>query len=286
MKTGHENPRSLSANAGIFARSHLVAFGLLGCLASQTAQAETGAENWSLWGDSTEITVGAGAAVLPRYAGSSEYKVIPVPVVALQRGAFFADIIRGVGAEYYNQNGFYVSAAVGYDMGRTTRDSTWEPGSTKLIGMNLVKETVTANLVVSQALTPWLSATAEAEFAMSGQRHRGNQYRVGLLSYLRDDDRDTVSVALNAHGGDRDYLKTYFGVTDAESRTSRFAQFDAGSGGVYAGSLTGTWSHSFNKHYSVDMAVSVMQLVGDPGRSPLVSEKTSVTTAASLNYTF
>ncbi len=233
----------------------------------------------------SELTIGAGAAVMPRYLGSDERRVIPLPVVAWKSGRYFADIIRGVGVEHQTQSGLYLSAALGYDMGRTTRNSTWQPGSKKLAGMGEVRESTTLDLIVAHPITPWLSVNAEAEVKLFGQRDRGNQYRFGLHSDLRDDETDTISLDVNAHLADSDYAKTYFGVSAKQSEQSGFARHDAGSG-LYGYSLTGTWTHSFNSHYSITTAVNVMQLTGDAGRSPLVKEKTAVTGMASLNYTF
>ncbi|WP_176331066.1 MipA/OmpV family protein [Burkholderia vietnamiensis] len=259
---------------------------MAGCLLATSAQAENAAAGTSLLGDKTEITVGAGLSVMPRYLGSSETRVAPIPVIAVQRGIFFADVLRGAGAEYQTESGFYISGAVGYDEGRKTRNTSWwRQGSKRLTGMGDVKGSTTFNLVAAQQLTPWLSVTAAGEFALEGQKNRGNQYRLGFHADLLDNDKDSVSLALNAHAGDRDYNRTYFGVTDAQSQTSRFSRHNAGSG-IYGYSLTGSWTHSFDKHWSVTTAVSVMQLTGDAGRSPLVQEKTAVTGLATVNYNF
>lgn len=151
--------------------------------------------------------------------------------------------------------------------------------------MGDVKGSTTFNLEAAQQLTSWLSLTAAGEFALEGQKNRGNQYRLGVHADVRDTKRDTVTLDLNAHAGDRDYNRTYFGVTNAQSQTSNFSRFDAGSG-IYGYSLTGSWTHSFDDHWSVTTAVKVMQLTGDAARSPLVQEKTAVTGLATLNYSF
>lgn len=258
---------------------------LLGCLIAPAVQASEPQKAESIWGEKTELTIGAGVGAMPRYWGSSETRIVPIPVVAVQRGAFFADIVRGIGAEYQTNSGLYFSTSLGYDMGRTNRDSTWEPGSKRLEGMGVVKGSTTFNVLVAQPITSWLSVNGEAEFRMGGQRDRGNQYRLGLHSDLIDNDKDTLSLDLSAHAGDAKYNRTYFSVTPQQSASSRFAAYTADSG-VYAYSLTGSWSHTFTPHYSLVTAVVVTRLTGDAGRSPLVQERTGVTGVASLNYTF
>lgn len=255
---------------------------LIGSLAMPVAFAKSPAPSEE---GKSELTIGAGVAVTPRYLGADESRVIPVPVVAWQHGRYFADIVRGIGIEHQADSGLYLSAALGYDMGRTTKNSLWQPGSKKLAGMGDVRESTTLDVIVAYPITSWLSANAEAEVKLFGQRNRGNQYRVGLHSDLLDNDDDTVTLGLNAHLADSDYAKTYFGVSEAQSERTAFARHDAGSG-LYGYSLTGTWTHSFNSHYSITTAVNVMQLTGDAGRSSLVKEKTAITGMASLNYTF
>lgn len=258
---------------------------VIGCLYATSVHAENSTKSTSLLGDKTEITVGAGVGVMPRYLGSSEMRITPIPIIALQRGIFLADIVRGVGAEYETESGFYISSALGYDEGRTARNSIWQPGSRRLAGMGDVDGSVTFNVTAEQKLTSWLSVTAAGEFALAGQKDRGNQYRLGLHADLRNTDRNTVTLDLNAHAGDGDYNRTYFGVTDAQSQTSHFARFNAGSG-IYGYSITGTWTHSFDDHWSVTTALQVTRLSGDAALSPLVQAKTAVTGLASLNYSF
>lgn len=286
MKNDVFSTSKTQARLPLLGRRALTLSVMAGCIVTTAAQAQDGGEPTSLWGDKTEITVGMGAAVGPRYLGSSETRVVAVPVLGVQRGIFFADVQRGAGAEYQTESGFYISGAVGYDEGRKTRNTSWwGQGSKRLAGMGDVKGSTTFNLVAAQQLTPWLSLTAAGEFALEGQKNRGHQYRLGFHADVLDNDKDYVSLDLNAHAGDRDYNRTYFGVTDAQSQTSRFSRHNAGSG-IYGYSLTGSWTHSFDKHWSVTTAVSVMQLTGDAGRSPLVQEKTAVTGLATVNYNF
>jgi len=76
-----------------------------------------------IFGDKTEITVGLGAAVAPRYLGAKDTHVIPLPTLSLYRGIFFVDTLRGIGVEYLSRGGFYASATAGYDFGRSEKDS-------------------------------------------------------------------------------------------------------------------------------------------------------------------
>lgn len=256
-----------------------------GCIASVAAHAQDAPAARSLFGEETEVVIGVGAGVMPRYLGAKDTKVLPVPTVAVYRGIFFADSVRGLGAEYMTESGFYVSSALSYDFGRTEKDSDWRPGSKKLAGMGEVKSSAVINVLAAQQLTSWLAVNAEAEFRVAGQDKRGNRYRLGLESTVFDGARDTVTVGMNVHAADRDYNQTYFGVTQAQSQRSRFTQFTPKSG-VYAYSLTADWAHDFNEHWSLFAAVNIMQFSERAKHSPLVEEKTGVTGTLMLNYSF
>ncbi len=258
---------------------------MVGFIFAARVQAENVTTSPNLLGEKTEITVGAGAIVMPRYVGSSETRTMPFPVISVQRGVLFADMLRGLGAEYETESGFYISSSLGYDEGRTMKNSSWRTGSKRLAGMGEIKGSTTFNLATAQQLTSWLSVTAAGEFALDGQKNRGNQYRLGVNADVYDTESDNVTLDLNAHAGDRDYNLTYFGVTNAQSQTSNFSRFDSGSG-IYGYSLTGSWTHSFDDHWSVITAINTMCLTDDAAHSPLVQEKTSVTGLVTLNYSF
>ncbi|WNK51258.1 MipA/OmpV family protein (plasmid) [Pantoea agglomerans] len=256
-----------------------------GCMATVAAHAQDVPSPPSLFGEKTEVIVGLGAGVIPRYLGAKDSKVLPVPTVAMYRGIFFADSVRGLGAEYMTESGFYVSSALSYDFGRTEKDSDWRPGSKKLAGMGEIKSSTVINVLAAQQLTSWLAVNAEANFRVAGQRDRGNNYRLGLESTVFDDAQDTITVGMNVHAADRDYTQTYFGVTQAQSQRSRFSHFTPKSG-IYAYSLTADWSHDFNKHWTLFAAVNVMQFSERAKDSPVVEEKAGVTGTVMLNYSF
>ena len=256
-----------------------------GCIATLSAHAQDAPATPSLFGEKTEVVIGLGAGVMPRYMGAKDTKVLPVPTVAVYRGIFFADSVRGLGVEYMTESGFYISSALSYDFGRTEKDSDWRPGSKKLAGMGEVEGSTVVNVLAAQKLTSWLVVNGEAELRVAGQSHRGNRYRLGLEGTVFDGVKDTVTVGMNVHTGARDFNQTYFGVTNAQGQRSRFAQFTPKSG-IYAYSVTVDWTHDFNKHWSLFAAVNVMRFSDRAKDSPLVEEKTGVTGTVMLNYSF
>lgn len=269
-------------------RHKLLAIGLSfisGSMLTVNAYAQETSATSSLFGEETEVTIGMGAAFVPRYLGAKDTRVLPLPTLSVYRGIFFADSVRGLGAEYLTESGFYITSVLSYDFGRKDKKSSWQPGSKKLAGMGEVKGSTTVNLLASQQIVSWLSVNAKAEFRVAGQSNRGNQYRMGIESSLFNGAQDAVTLGADVHMADRHYNQTYFGVTQAQSRTSHFSRFTPKSG-IYAYSMTLDWLHDFNKNWSLFSAVNVMQFSDRAKNSPLVERKTGVTGTVLLNYSF
>lgn len=261
-----------------------LACGLVALLPLQGMAQERDASNNSigLFGDETEVIIGLGVIATQRYQGARQFRVTPVPTLSVSRGIFFADTVHGIGAQYLAASGFYASVALGYDLGRTEKDSTFRPGSNRLRGMGRIKGATTANLLLAQELTPWLSINGEAELRVAGHQ-RGNRYRLGLETTVLGGVEGKLTVSANLHAADGRYNQTHFGVTEAQGRASRFARFDAHSG-VHAYSLSADWQRDLGRHWMLSVGLNVMQFDGKARDSPLVERRTGVTGFAALHY--
>ena len=134
-------------------------------------------------------------------------------------------------------------------------------------------------------MTDWLAVNVGGEFAISGQKHRGNQYTTGLALRPWTTETDQVELGLSAMFGDKDYNKTYFGVTPEQSLRSRYGQFNAESG-VYAYSLGAQWTHVIDEHWATLVAGEYHQFSSKIKKSPIVRDSSGVTAFVGLHYTF
>ncbi|KAB7770100.1 MipA/OmpV family protein [Xanthomonas maliensis] len=270
---------TISRSRRLIRPSLLLASLALPCVAA----AQTDASGQSrLLGDHTDITVGAAAVAAPRYAGAERARVLPNPVLVVQRGVLFFDASRGAGLQYQSDSGFYVSQSLYYDFGRLQRDSSWRPGSRLLAGMGDVPGSTTARTLVMQQITPYLSANAEAEFSLKDSARR-NRYRAGLEFTLLHTASDTVTLDMDVHAGDRRFNQAYFGVTDAQAANTRFAPFRAGSG-VYAGAIGAGWTHALGDHWASTFNVTGTRYVDRADDSPLVARRAFVSSTLALTY--
>lgn len=141
-------------------------------------------------------SVGAKIGVAPRYLGSDKSHIAVAPDFTFTDGTFFADSERGLGAQYQNGDGFTASAALNYDLGRTEKNSLYRPGSKELKGMGRVKGSALANVGVSQEITPWLTVSGDVNVPFAGQKHRGQDFRLGVSSALPMGDSDQLILRL------------------------------------------------------------------------------------------
>ncbi|WP_419736116.1 MipA/OmpV family protein [Pseudomonas sp. COR18] len=278
------NPLNLLREPGNALPRCLLAAGVLLC--SGVSLAEQGVTNTgqSLWGEKTDVTLGMGVAIVPRYMGADEYRHQWVPTLSLQRGLLFIDSTRGLGLQWQSPSGFSASAALNYDFGRSDKNTSSRPGSNELEGMGSVAGATVADFTLAQQLLPWLSVSAEAELRTAGQK-RGNRYRLGVEGIVYHNPRDTVAVDIDAHAGDGRYNQTYFGVSSLQSQRSGFSRFQA-DGGIYAYSMALNWQHMFDAHWSTVASLGASHYTDQAGASPLVETHLEATGLLALNYSF
>ena len=240
--------------------------------------------------DNTKIRLGLATGIAPEYPGSDRYRASvnknpfpALPTLSIQRGAFSLDSARGIGGEYLNENsGSYASAALNYDPGRREKSKN---KARSLRGMGDVKAGVTLQLRAAQHLTPQIALTAAANFRLSGQKHHGNDYRLGVSGKVWQSDSDSITLAADLRLADRDYQQTYFGVTPAQGARSGYRTCQP-KAGVYGYGVSAGWMHQFNDHWSAGVSVKALQLTCKAKNSPLVREKTQISGGAQVQYRF
>ncbi|MFK8397784.1 MipA/OmpV family protein [Pseudomonas sp. BGr12] len=253
-------------------------------VATQSKAEEHTSSEASIWGDSTDVTLGMAASYAPRYPGSKNFNTTLQPSLHIERGIFFADSEEGLGLQWQSNSGFSGSASLGYDYGRADGDSDYRYGSDKLKGMGEVGGATVLNLNASQEILPWLSINAKAELRTGGEK-RGNRYRLGLETTLYNSDHDTVSWNVDAHAGDGKFNQIYFGVTPEQSASSRYSAFKADSG-IFAYSTELSWQHTFDDHWSTVAGVELMHFTDQVRNSPLITKDSSPTSYVGVNYKF
>ena len=233
----------------------------------------------------TKITLGLGAAYMPRYAGSDEYKGVALPVISVVTPwGGFIDAGEGIGYRHTFGDKFIASAALGYDAGRKDSNQSLKAGSDKLRGMGEVKGAALLNLSLGYRLTQNLTLSAGASQPLSN-RDRGRNYYTKVDATVMTMPRDKLAVAGSALFGSNDYNQSYFGVTANQSATSGYTKYTPGSG-LYAVKAAITWTHRFDDNWSLLAATEATRYMKKAGDSPIVKARTNYGTMAAVNYTF
>lgn len=240
----------------------------------------------SFWGDHTDVTVGAVGQNAPRYSGSKDRQTRLMPTLTVQRGALYADSSHGIGWQYQSPSGFYFDNAVGYDMGRDDKKSSWRAGSNHLKGMGKIKGSVITTVTAGYQFAPWLALEASGEFALS-ERARGNQYRVGAKStvWQSAEKDDVLALSADMLIGDARFNQTYYGVTPQQSRRSGLAAYRADKG-VYGYALGANWTHQFSPAWSTNVAVTSTWLTDKVADSQVVERRNDTGATLAVLYSF
>jgi len=80
-------------------------------------------------------------------------------------------------------------------------------------------------------------------------------------------------------------MNTWYGVSDVQSRHSRFKRYKA-SGGFHGVDTTVTWSHQFDPHWGSLVSAGYIWLGDHAADSPIVSRRNEATGTVGFTYSF
>lgn len=117
-------------------------------------------------------------------------------------------------------------------------------------------------------------AFAVARFGVGG--HEGLVVALGADFIADLGPRWQLRAGPRALWGNEEYAQTYFGVSAAESATSVFDAYDAGSGLISAG-IESRLTYQFTPDWGLSGTIAFDQLQGDAADSPIVQDKDQIT---------
>ncbi|OVZ64711.1 MltA-interacting MipA family protein [Pigmentiphaga sp. NML080357] len=221
------------------------------------------------------VEIGLGAAALPRFEGSDEYRARLAPLVDVRKGRFFARTSDGIGLNLLETPRFTIGASVAWMPGYRGRDVPDGIGklSAALGGRVFVSTRVggaVATLSATQALT-------ESERGLLVNARVAYPYQVT--------ERLKVTPLISTNWANGKYMDSYFGVDAARAAGSGFPVYQP-SAGFKDISLRVAVRYQLNKHWSVAGAVGVSRLLGKAADSPFVKRETQPSALVGLTYTF
>lgn len=223
-----------------------------------------------------EGAIGPIFSVSPRYSGDSSRKVSVVPGfylrwgrVSISNASGFVtrrnkdDIFRGLGLDLKRDDRLRLNVALRLDNGRKSSDST------ALAGIEDVRRTIRARSSATYSFDGGWKVGLGWSADLLG-RGGGNYFDAGVSHDRRWSPATTWTVALGGSFADGRYMRSYYGVTPAESAASGYAVYVPGSGLRDVSIGTG-WRTEINPTWVALWGGSIGKLLGPAAKSPLTT---------------
>lgn len=232
-----------------------------------------------------DVTIGAGVGIAPRYLGSDQYRAIPIPYMNVRTpSGIYLDTTRGAGYRLDLPRNFYIDSSINYAFGRKDSNESFASGSDALRGMGNVPNAVVATVTAGYKFMGVGSVSVAGDIPVSN-RSIGDSWRTALNVPLMIMPTDILTTKVVAHMGSAKHNQMMWGVSQSQSMASGFRRYTPGAG-INAVDFGLTWTHLFNRHWSVSTTGQVTRLVDDAGDSPIVVRRVSGNIAAIVAYKF
>lgn len=263
-------------------RSVLAASAAASVIFASAAQADENSDQSSKGWD---ITVGAGAASMPKYPGSDQQRTRALPYVNISYGRYFfggesTAGVGGIGAYLYQDAHWRIGAAVSPGGGFKERKESDDP---RLRGLGNIDATTRVGGFASYTLD-WLTASASLSTDVGGNR-QGTVATLGVTARWQPIDRLTVNAGPSVTWSNSEYMQTFFGIDALQALRSGRPQYRAG-GGVSSVGLSASAHYRLNDHWGVGAFVSASRLQGDAKDSPITQDKAQNVFGAFSTYHF
>ncbi|MBK5553165.1 MULTISPECIES: MipA/OmpV family protein [unclassified Pseudomonas] len=243
----------------------------------------------SLRAEDWRYTLRAGAASVPRYSGSDERTVAPLlGAKVVSPYGVFLDTEKGLGWAF-DEDDFGLSVYIGASDVRKDRKTGFK-GSDELNGMGSIKARPVIGLDGTYHMGPIiLGASFEHALEKDDDDHdtdsAWNRLKLSISAPFYKGDYGSVVGSLNSQFGDSNYMRTWYGVSNAQASRSQFRAYDTHGGMVSRGADL-TWSLPIDEQWSFTTVLAVQYLAGEAADSPIVERRLQTSVAGQVVYTF
>lgn len=223
-----------------------------------------------------DVVVGGGAIYQPKFEGSSEYEITPVPFFSAQFYDRITIDVTGVAVKAYQQGPFQFDLKLGYDTGRDDGDAD------RLRGLGDIDFAATVGGKATYSLGP-------AELFLSVDQALGGSdgllATAGISAQRPLSERVLVGAQASVTYADENYMQAFFGVDAGQSARSGLAEFDA-EAGIKSAEVSLSATYLISDKWFLRAEESVSFLMGDAADSPIVEEDVQAKTLLLLGYRF
>lgn len=227
-------------------------------------------------GDSNSLSLGAGAAYLPRYEGAAEYRYRALPLIDYRRGNFFVGG-QGIGYNLSTVKSWQFGPVVSY------RAPRHEDASARLRGLGSISGGADVGAYARWTMQQFsLSATVKRSL---GGAATGTQASLGAGYGMRLGRRDRLSLGVSVDWADRHIMQAYFGVDGVQSMRSGLPVYAAGAGLRRYGARV-SWTHTFNRRWFSMASYNAYRLGNEIADSPVVQRRDGHVISLMAGYRF
>jgi len=275
--------------------------------ACATTWAQTPATN-PMPDGSRDMYVGLGVQSAPRWDGTGSRKVSALPVLQVQwsNGLFISGMSAGMhlsdGPTF--EYGPLVAVQPGRDDAGTGQTvdgaSTWgttligpvpnpidkrNMAATRLEGMDKIGARLQGGVFANYYLTPQWRLTSSVLYGAGNDRD-GARLDLGVQRLAFElGSQHRVSVSAGVSIVNRNYNRTYFGVSPEEASRSRFPYYQPG-GGLQEAHVGVRWNWALSPAWMLTSNLQAKGLLGNAAKSPLVERSTNLTVSTAFAYRF
>ncbi|WP_181150099.1 MipA/OmpV family protein [Ensifer aridi] len=224
-----------------------------------------------------DVMVGAGAIYAPKFEGSDEFELVPIPMISATFGDRVTIDPGGLAVDVLESNGFKLTVKGGYDMGGG-RD---EDDSPHLKGLGDIDAGAVVGTQISYELGP-MELYASVDKTIGGSDGLLGEVGANVSHHY---DRFILSAGASATFADDNHMESYFGVTAAQSARSGLRQYDAGAG-LKRVDLEASVTYMATENWLVRGQAGVGFLTGDAKDSPIVQDDVQPSAMLVVGYKF
>ena len=227
-----------------------------------------------------DVIAGIATSAKPVYSGASQYAAAGGPVVNIRyRNRAFISSGEGIGGDVLQGKHYRVSLSVGLDLGRRM---AWHYST--LHGLGDIPRAPFFKLAGAYVISKELPILLRADIRKVAGGAAGLIGDLEVYTPLPGSSRKFVMFAgPSVTFADRKHLQTVYGTSPRQALQSRYPAF-AAHGGLEAAGFGFSATRFFTPHLLANTNISVSELLGSAGRSPLVERKTQASLTLSLAY--
>lgn len=244
--------------------------------------------SWAFAGDEHagwELTAGIGVASVPRYLGSGDDRILPVPMLGARHGRFvFGDVPGGtspasVGIHLVETASWNFGTFVSYDLGDQRKESV----DSHLHGLGDIKPTGHAGFFAGYSVA-WLALRASAQSDIGG-KDQGMTASFEAMAQFPLSQRLFVGAGPSLTWADQSRMQTFFAVDAAQSANSGLAQYSTRAG-LQSVDFSLLAMYQVSTHWSMGARVAATRLQQEAADSPVVEDDTQLAGMMFFNYRF